>query len=50
MGATAIIFDDILNKSPAQGDIPSIYNELSWTNGHYINATVLNMLHGSTLL
>ncbi|CAF1211538.1 unnamed protein product [Rotaria sordida] len=40
LGATAITFDD-LSSSGQNGFIPSIYQNLSWTNAKYLNATGL---------
>ncbi|CAF2594223.1 unnamed protein product [Rotaria sp. Silwood2] len=42
LGATAITFDDdILSMSSLNGFIPSSYQNLSWTNAKYLNATGL---------
>ncbi|CAF3931774.1 unnamed protein product [Rotaria magnacalcarata] len=39
LGATAITFDDIPNLNTLQDVIPSVYNNISWMNAQYLNAT-----------
>ncbi|CAM4988058.1 unnamed protein product, partial [Rotaria socialis] len=39
LGATAITFDGIPNLNSLQGVVPSVYNNISWTNAQYLSAT-----------
>ncbi|CAF2187216.1 unnamed protein product [Rotaria magnacalcarata] len=39
LDSTAVTFDDIPNLNSLQGAIPSVYNNISWTNAQYLNAT-----------